>query len=261
MSEDLPPEFLSPFSLRSRRVLVTGAASGIGRATCELLSRLEARVVAVDVDEAGLTSVERGLVGEGHTRCRFDLADVERIPAWMSDIAVEGGPFFGVVHAAGLPCVQPIRLLTPAVYREVFLLNTEAALALARGFQKKSVSEPLGGSIVFISSVMASAGAPGAAAYASSKAALHGLAKSLAIELAPRKIRVNCVAPGFVKTPMFERMAMPWDAAQRAGVEEDHPLGLGLPADVANSIAFLLADTGRWITGSVLTVDGGYTAH
>jgi NAD(P)-dependent dehydrogenase (short-subunit alcohol dehydrogenase family) len=255
------PDFITPLSLRSRRVLVTGAASGIGRAACELLSRLEARIVAVDIDEAGLDGASQGLAGEGHTRCRFDVSDVERIPAWMADVAQKGGPLFGVVHAAGLSCVQPLRLLSPEAYRKVLLLNTEAALALARGFHKKTVAEAAGGSIVFISSVMASAGAPGAAAYSMSKAALHGLTRSLAVELAPAKIRVNCVAPGFVRTPMFDRMSAPWDAGQLARVEEDHPLGLGAPADVANSIAFLLADTGRWITGSVLTVDGGYTAH
>jgi NAD(P)-dependent dehydrogenase (short-subunit alcohol dehydrogenase family) len=254
-------DVIAPLSLRSRRVLVTGAASGIGRAACELLSRLEARIVAVDIDEAGLDGALQGLAGEGHTRCCFDVSDVERIPAWMADTAKDGGPLFGVVHAAGLSCVQPLRLLSPAVYRKVLLLNSESALALARGFHKKAVGDAAGGSIVFISSVMASAGAPGAAAYSMSKAALHGLTRSLAIELAPGRIRVNCVAPGFVRTPMLERMSATWDSAQLARVEQDHPLGLGAPADVANSIAFLLADTGRWITGSVLTVDGGYTAH
>jgi NAD(P)-dependent dehydrogenase (short-subunit alcohol dehydrogenase family) len=254
-------QFANPLSLGARRVLVTGAASGIGRATCRLLSRLDARIVAVDVDEAGLEGVIEELTGEGHALHGADLADVEGIPGWMSEIAGAGGPLSGVVHAAGLSCVQPLRLLTPALYRKVLSVNTEAALALARGFQKKTVSDSRGGSIVFISSVMAVAGAPGAGAYALSKAALHGLAGSLALELAPAQIRVNCVAPGFVRTPMFDRMASLWDAAERARVEADHPLGLGAPLDVAHSVAFLLADTARWITGTVLTVDGGYTAH
>ena len=261
MSEFPTLEPINPLSLRSRRILVTGAASGIGRATCELLVRLQAKVVAVDIDETELTAVAAGLPGEGHAQFSFDLSDVDGIPALMTKIARDGGPLFGVVHAAGISCVQPVRLLTTAVYRKVLLVNTEAALALARGFQQKTVGESGGGSIVFISSVMALAGEPGAAAYSLSKAALHGLARSLAIELAPRKIRVNCVAPGFVRTPMFAQISKPWDAAQRAGVEASHPLGLGAPADVANSIAFLLAETGRWITGSVLVVDGGYTAH
>ena len=119
MNELAALEPVNPLSLRSRRILVTGAASGIGRATCELLARLQARVVAVDIDEAELAGVVKGLSGEGHAQCRFDLADVDGIPALMTEIAQGGGPLFGVVHAAGVPCVQPIRLLTSAVYRQV----------------------------------------------------------------------------------------------------------------------------------------------
>jgi NAD(P)-dependent dehydrogenase (short-subunit alcohol dehydrogenase family) len=255
------PQTANPLSLRSRRILVTGAASGIGRATCELLSRLEARVAALDIDEPGLAATQQALAGEGHFGRCFDLEDVDRIPEMMEEMARAAGPFFGVVHAAGLPCVQPIRLLTPALYRKVLLVNTEAALALARGLQRKSVGEAGGGSIVFIASGMAMVGEPGAAAYSLSKSALHGLARSLAIELAPRKIRVNCVAPGFVRTSMFDHMAKHWDPEQLARIERDHPLGLGKPLDVAHGIAFLLADTGKWMTGSVVTMDGGFTAH
>jgi NAD(P)-dependent dehydrogenase (short-subunit alcohol dehydrogenase family) len=261
MSEPGSQKSVNPLSLDSRRVLVTGAASGIGRATCRLLSGLDARIVAVDLDELGLETLMRELPGQGHMRLGVDLADLERIPGWMSELANAGGPLSGVVHAAGLSCVQPLRLLTPAVYRNVLAVNTEAALALVRGFHKKSVRDPRGGSIVFVSSIMACAGAPGAAAYALTKSALHGLTRSLAIELAPAKVRVNCVAPGFVQTPMFDRMASLWEEEQRASVEAAHPLGLGSPLDVAHGVAFLLADTARWITGTVLTVDGGYTAH
>jgi NAD(P)-dependent dehydrogenase (short-subunit alcohol dehydrogenase family) len=117
------------------------------------------------------------------------------------------------------------------------------------------------GSIVFISSIMGTVGSPGAAAYGSSKGALDAMARSLALELATKRIRVNCVAPAFVRTPMFERMAQRWSATQRSQVEALHPLGLGEPEDVAGAIAFLLSDAARWITGTVLTVDGGYTAQ
>jgi NAD(P)-dependent dehydrogenase (short-subunit alcohol dehydrogenase family) len=251
----------NPLCLRARRVLVTGAASGIGRATCELLSGLEARVVAADIDREGLDALIGSLPGQGHSSEPVDLLDVDAIPAWVARIAEVGGPLLGVVHAAGVQRIQPLRLTAPAEYRSLLSLNTEAALALARGFQRKGVGEADGGSLVFISSVMASCGSPGAAAYSMSKAALHGLARSLAMELAPRRIRVNCVAPGFVRTPLFERVAALWDAGQFEQVEALHPLGFGEAADVANAIAFLLADTGRWVTGSVLTVDGGYSAH
>ena len=83
----------------------------------------------------------------------------------------------------------------------------------------------------------------------------------MAVELAPKKIRVNCVAPGFVRTPMYDKVAKFWDQEQEARITALHPLGWGEPEDIANAIAFLLADAGRWITGTVLTVDGGYTAQ
>jgi len=254
-------EMDNPLELRGRRILVTGAASGIGLAACQLLSRLGGRIVAVDANAEGITRALANFEGTEHDSRCFDLREVERIPSWLVEVAAAGGPLFGLVHAAGLSCIQPARLLEPNRYRDVMLVNTEAALALARGFQNKKVSEPSGGSIVFVSSVLAWVGSPGAAAYGMTKAALIGLTKSLAVEFASRRVRVNCVAPGFVKTPMFDRVSAMWDAEQRTRVESEHPLGLGEPADVANAIAFLLADTGRWITGSVLVMDGGYTAH
>jgi NAD(P)-dependent dehydrogenase (short-subunit alcohol dehydrogenase family) len=250
-----------PLGLDGRRFLVTGAASGIGLATSQLLSRLGGRVVAVDSNAEGLAHVLGNLEGTGHMSQCLDLREIERIPSLLVDLAAAGGFLSGLVHAAGLPCIRPVRLLEPAAYRDVLLVNAEAALALVRGFQHKQVADPSGGSIVLLASVMALVGSPGAAAYGMTKAAVIGLVKSLCMELAPRRIRVNCVAPGFVKTPMFDRLSGLWDADQRAQVEAQHPLGLGEPADVANAIAFLLADTGRWITGSVLVVDGGYTAH
>lgn len=251
----------NPLDLEQSRFLVTGAASGIGRATCILLSRLAGRVIATDIDAEGLARTLELLEGDGHICSPFDLREIEQIPAWISALASEGGGLSGIVHAAGVHCIQPVRLLTPAVYRNVLTIHTEAALSLARGFLRKGVCCPKGGSLVFVSSVMAMAGSPGAVAYALSKAALIGLVKSLAVEVASRRIRANCVVPGFVRSPMFDRVSALWDPEQRARVEGEHPLGIGEPEDVANAIAFLLADSGRWITGTALVVDGGYTAH
>ena len=247
--------------LRETRFLVTGAASGIGRATSILISRLGGRVAIADKDESGLEHTMRTLEGEGHVSLCADLRDVEQIPSWMGEMTSTAGVLSGLIHAAGIQCIQPVRLLTPKNYRDALLVNTEAAIALVRAFQRKSNCPPEGGSIVFVSSVMAMAGSPGASAYGLTKSALIGLAKSLAVELAPRRIRVNCVVPGFVRTPMFDRVSSLWDFEQKAAVESEHPLGFGEPEDVANAIAFLIADTGRWITGTELVVDGGYTAH
>ncbi|MRT30642.1 SDR family NAD(P)-dependent oxidoreductase [Herbaspirillum sp. CAH-3] len=249
-----------PFDLAGRRILVTGAAAGIGRATCQRVASMGAHVLAVDRDEAGLAALLGQLPGTGHASRMMDLRELEEIPAAMIACAEEGGRLAGVVHAAGISSVAPTRLLAPRHYRDVLAINTEAALALVRGFQNRKVCEESGGSVVLIASVMALVGSVGGTAYSMSKAALMGLARSAALEYAPRGIRINCVAPGFVKTQMYEKVAASWDAVQREQIERAHPLGLGDPDDVANSVAFLLADASRWITGSTLVCDGGYTA-
>jgi len=252
---------LNPLNLSGRRILITGAASGIGRATAILASRLAGCVVAVDQNRKGLEEVISALEGDGHCFHACDLRDLDSIADWMTSLARQGGPLHGLVHAAGLPCTVPLRVLEPDVYRDVWTVNTEAALALARVFQSRKVYAGDHGSIVLISSVMALVGSPTIVGYSMSKAALIGMSRSMALELAPKKIRVNCVAPGFVRTPMLRQVAGFWDAEQEARIAALHPLGVGDPEDVANAIAFLLADASRWITGSVLTVDGGYTAQ
>jgi NAD(P)-dependent dehydrogenase (short-subunit alcohol dehydrogenase family) len=254
-------EIGNPLDLRGRRILVTGAASGIGRATALLVSRLSGCVVCVDMDGEGLGKTLADLDGIGHTQFACDLRDHAGISQWMTKLVEQWGPLHGIVHAAGLPCVVPLKILTSENYHDVFAVNTEAALALARTFQSRKVYAGENGSLVFISSVMALVGSPTAVGYSMSKAALIGMARSMALELAPRKIRVNCVAPGFVRTPMYEKVAKFWDPEQDARIAALHPLGWGEPEDVAHAVAFLLADTARWITGTVLTVDGGYTAQ
>jgi NAD(P)-dependent dehydrogenase (short-subunit alcohol dehydrogenase family) len=247
----------NPLSLVGQRVLVTGAASGIGLAVSRLFHALGAAVVMLDRDEERLSEAN---VGPNASVVEYDLRDTERLPKFFVELAEAGGRFTAVVHAAGISSISPTRLLTPERYRDVFSVNAEAALGLLRGFQNRNVCSADGGSVVFISSVMSMVGSAGASAYAMSKAALTGLAKSAALEFAPRGIRVNCIAPGFVRTAMFEQNSRLWSDEQRTQIEAAHPLGLGMPEDIANAAAFLVAGTGRWITGSVLVCDGGYTA-
>jgi NAD(P)-dependent dehydrogenase (short-subunit alcohol dehydrogenase family) len=251
---------LNPLDLRGRTILVTGASSGIGRETAILLSKLGARMILVSRNEERLNQTVEQLEGSEHLIKPFDLKAFDNINTWLKSIAKEAGPLQGLVHSAGTQNIQPLRFLSSKDIENSMHLNVNSAIVLAQAFRQKGVSAA-GGSIVFISSVMGLVGQPLRSIYSASKGALIALARSLALELARDKIRVNCVAPAFVKTAMLDKLQAVLTPEQFAAIEVLHPLGFGEPLDIAYAIAFLLADTGRWITGTTLVVDGGYTAQ
>ena len=250
----------NPLDLTGRVLLVTGASSGIGRETAVLLSQLGARIVLVGRNSERLAETVRNLSGTGHCTEAFDLAQTEQISAWLKDLCTVTGPLNGLVHCAGIHSTMPLRVLSPRVFEQVYRINVSAAAMLAKGFRQTGCYIP-GGSIVLVSSVMGLVGEVAVSAYSSSKAAVLGLTRALALELAREKIRVNCVVPGLVKTEMTAQLRRSLSPDQVSAIESRHPLGLGEPRDVAHAIAFLLADTASWITGSGLVVDGGYTAR
>lgn len=250
----------NPMDLSGRTILVTGASSGIGRETAVLLSELNARVVLTARNEERLTATLSSLRNDGHIAEPFDLSRTEEIPEWVQGVVAQTGPLDAIVHAAGKQATIPISIVTEQSVEDLVRTNLYSAMMLARGFSQKNCYVR-GGSLVFLSSVMAFAAKPAISVYAATKSALLGMAKSLALELAPQGIRVNCVAPGFVETEMLEDVRSLLTDEQMEQLRSSHPLGFGTPRDVANAIAFLLAETGRWITGSTLVLDGGYSAQ
>lgn len=248
--------------LSGRTILITGASSGIGREAAIHISRLGARLVLVARDQERLEATAQQLQapdeGEHHIAA-FDLTAIDELPKWLKALTARVGPLDGLAHCAGVALVKPLRFLTAQDMQRINLINVDSAIGLAKAYRQKNCYREHG-SIVFLSSVAALRGLPAKAAYAGSKGALISITKSLAIELAPQKIRVNCIAPAVVETEMWSRARDELTTEQIDALEGAHPIGFGKPTDVANAIAFMLADSGRWITGVTLPLDGGCAA-
>jgi NAD(P)-dependent dehydrogenase (short-subunit alcohol dehydrogenase family) len=150
--------------------------------------------------------------------------------------------------------------MTTLKYNEIFSVNVFSGFELAKIISKKNYINDAGGSFVFISSIMGMVGQPGKIGYCASKGALLAGSRAMALELAAKKIRVNCVCPSIVETEMTEKLFQGLPEESKQEIIKMHPLGLGKPEDVASAALFLLSDTSRWITGSQLVVDGGYSA-
>lgn len=249
----------SPFSLAGRRILITGASAGIGRACARVAAALGATVVVNGRNEQRLAETLATLPGEGHTAAPFDLSDADAVPAWVKKLA-EDGPLSGIVHCAGVQSSKPVRGVDAAYFDQVMQANLLSALMLARGFRQKGCRADGGGAMVLTASVAAFIGQPGNVVYSASKGGLVSATRGLALELLRDNIRVNCVAPAMVETEMMERFRQTTTKEQFDRIIDAHPMGFGKPEDVAHAVAFLLSDAARWINAVCLPVDGGYLA-
>lgn len=248
----------NPMSLEGKRILVTGASSGIGRETSVILSRLGAKLVIVARNKDRLDETYSMLEGKGHSIYEYDLEQLDGIPELLKKVASDQGRLSGLFHSAGLGATMALSLMKEAKIESVFKTSAFASLMLAKGFAQKDVRGDIS-SMVIMSSAAGLTGNNGLALYSASKSAVDGLVRAIAVELADKGIRVNSIAAGLVKTQMYEELA------KRAPIEaikkkmKGYPLGFGLSEDVGMAAAFLLSDASKWITGTTMVVDGGFT--
>ena len=246
----------TPFSVENKTILVTGATSGIGRATAITCAQLGARVIAVGRNQERLEALlsELNALDAAHLAIQCDLTDEAQVQTLLEAVPT----IDGVACCAGVAEMKPFAFVTEEDVERVFKVNCFAPVMLVNKLMKaKKLNK--GGSVVFVSSVDGPKVVhAGNSVYSGSKSALVGLARNMAVDLASKKIRVNCVLPGTTDTPMIHTgSATDEMLAENA---KQFPLKrFAQPEEIANAIIFLLSDGASFITGTELTVDGGYS--
>ncbi|GGB72130.1 3-oxoacyl-ACP reductase [Flavobacterium suaedae] len=254
-------EELSPFSLEGKLIAITGASSGIGKQIAITCSNLGASLVLFGRNRERLNQTVGELQNpDKHIVFETDINDFEKVKNDVKEAVSIKGKFSGLVNCAGVSPTMPLRATSETKMQEVFKTNVVAAMNLTKLICKPANLNKEGGSIVFIASVMGSVGEIGKSLYGMSKGALIAGTKSLAVEYGAKNIRFNSISPGVVVTPMSMSSEYSKDEKKLQFVTDLHPLGLGKPEDIANGTAFLLSDASRWVTGTDLIIDGGYTA-
>ena len=244
----------TPFDLTGKTILVTGASSGIGKQTCISIANMGGKIIASGRNEERLKETMTMLPENNHKMFKADLTKTSEIEELVNKL----DEINGVVHCAGIVKLLPMKFYTKEYLREVNEINYEVPVLLTKTLHKKRKILN-NSSIIFISSIMSQVGKIGQGLYAGTKGALVAITKVFALELAAKNIRVNCISPGLVKTPLIDDLT-----TFKKEIEENiklHPLGLGTPEDVANACVYLLSDASRWITGTNLIIDGGYCAQ
>jgi NAD(P)-dependent dehydrogenase (short-subunit alcohol dehydrogenase family) len=241
-------------SLEDKNIVITGASSGIGRQCAIACSQRGANVALVARNKERLDETFAQLDTGNHVIIEQNITSFDQLESMIETIVEQMGSICGFVHCAGVELTLPFRNMNPEKYRELFDINVISGFEIAKYITKKRNIDEVA-SLVFISSVMGLVTQPGLIGYSTSKGALISGVRTLAVEVAKKQIRANCISPGYIDTPLLKNI--PEEKKQE--LADKHPLGLGNPEDVANAVVFLLSDQSRWITGSNIIVDGGYS--
>lgn len=240
------------FSLDGKTILVTGASSGLGASAAIECSKIGATLIITGRNVERLNNTFNQLEGKNHIQIPFDFLDKNKIDEFANTLP----PLDGLAMCAGITKTIPVKFVSNDIIDEIFQTNVFSSMQLIQKLlkQKKIIK---GGSVVFISSISTAYADKGNSIYAASKGAINSFMKVIALELAAQKIRANCIQPGMVPSGMLAAGVITED--QLLEEKKNYPLGFGEPTDIANGIIFLLSDAAKWVTGSVLTIDGGVT--
>ena len=243
-----------------KRALVTGAASGIGRAVALALAAEGARVWLADIDEAGLQETEAA-IGEGATALVVDVAERDQVDRAVAEVDAAAGGIDLLVNCAGDYALQPWLEIEVETWDRIFAVNTRGVMLVTQAVARTMVARGRGGNIVNIASGAGRRGDPNSVAYSASKAAVISVTQSAALALVRHDIRVNAVAPGPVDTAMWERVVRlrrdRGDGSAESLVRRVPLARISDPAEQAQVVLFLASDQSSYVTGQTLNVDGG----
>ncbi len=241
-----------------KKILVTGASSGIGRAIALECIAQGATVLACARDAQRLEEARQASSAPDRwiNIQRDFLENMEEIPVWVRGLAQSHGKLWGLAHAAGEGLMDSLQGYDLVAARRHFSLNFHAPCLLAQGFCDRRVGLK-GGALLFIASAAAVYPEKGHLIYGAAKAALIAAAKSISDEVAPRGLRVHCLSPGIVDTPMEDKAEALMGSGYRSSQLQGYPFGFGKPEDVAHMAAFLLSEQAAWITGQNFVLAGG----
>ena len=245
---------MNPFSLQDKTILITGASSGIGKCTAIECSKMGANVILTARNVERLTETLSMMEGENHKIVVCDQTIEEQIEGLVKEIVKIDGLFL----CSGIGKTLPFQFCSKEKFIEVYVVNFFAPIELLRLLvKKKKLADK--SSVVFVSSIAGSGSFNiGNSIYGSSKAALNSMMKFCAVELAKKQIRVNCICPGMIDTPLIHNGSLSEEQLQKD--METYPLKrYGTPNDIANGAIYLLSDASSWITGHTLVIDGGKT--
>jgi NAD(P)-dependent dehydrogenase (short-subunit alcohol dehydrogenase family) len=243
----------NPFTLTGKRILITGASSGIGAQTAISVAAMGATVIITGRNKNNLQETFSKLKGEGHQQIIANLCTETEL------IINNCGLLDGIVNCAGVTKHVPIKFLDQKNFDYLFNINYTAPVYLINHLFKTKKINPAA-SIVFISSLASKFPFKGGTYYSGAKAAIDNFSKTIAIEFASQKIRSNTINPGMVKTPLLDGAEETISKEAMEAHERAYPLGFGDTHDIANACIFLLSDASKWITGTNLIMDGGLTA-